>query len=29
MGIILLPLMIFHGIQIFVISIIANKYAKE
>ena len=29
MGIVLLPLMLFHGIQIFVISIIAEKKAKR
>lgn len=29
MGIVLLPIMLFHGFQIFIISIIANKLAKE
>ncbi|WP_371560534.1 bile acid:sodium symporter [Flavobacterium sp. Arc2] len=29
LGIIILPLMLFHGLQIFIISIIANKYAKN
>ncbi|WP_413468694.1 hypothetical protein [Lishizhenia sp.] len=29
MGVILLPIMLFHALQIFIISIIATKLGKE